>query len=150
MKELTMYPGDNGQQEFFEDVDSNLAIIRNHGDRDRWEGTEHRDKGWWCHGNHPYQARFPKVQGTLNDVIRKLEKDHEIKVTTDLSKIWIHPRKGAKNMVLVDSKEHPRKPCPRCSSMTTWYWHPKGRQEAVKCEHCGYIGFAIPRLDVVK
>lgn len=140
--EVTVYPGNNRLQEFFEDTDSQLALIRNHGDRDRWKDTEHKDRGWWAHGNEPFRAWYPEVQGTLKEVLKGLEENYGIKVTIDLTKMWVLPFKKAKNMKLVDTEERPNRPCPRCSSSTIWYWHTKAPQSTVmRCDHCGYIGF---------
>jgi len=114
MREIVVYPGDNGQQEFFEDADSDLAIMRNHGDRDRLKETEYKDRGWWVHGNGSgFPAWFEDkeaekkpgvhtgIQGTAQEVIEKLEKQYEIKVTIDRTKTWVD-RKG-KSMKLMDS-----------------------------------------------
>lgn len=161
MKTLTLYPGDNDGQEFFEDVNSIIALIRNYGDRNRLRDTPNQDKGWFVHGNGPnvpawFEDKDAKskpgvhtgVQGAIKDVIEKLEKQYEIKLIINLSKVWVHPSRRAKSMRLVDA-EKKTGPCYRCGSEVTWHGHPKAVQSTVKCEHCGYIGFITPRLSYV-
>lgn len=161
MHEVTVYPGDNRQQEFFEDPDHAIAIIRNYGDRDRLKNTEHKDKGWWVHSNtgladggswfhdKTSEDEHRSLSGTLREVIRKLEEQYQVKVTIDLSKIWTYPRRSAKNMKLEEARKQINMPCYRCSSRVTWHWHPKAIQSTMECEHCGYIGFVIPHLEVL-
>jgi len=161
MKTLTLHPGDNGEQEFFESPDSELAIIRNHGDRDRLKETEHKDRGWWAHGNGPgipswFEDKSVKkipgvhtgIQGTIQQVIKKLEEQYEVKTIIDLTKIWIDPSRKSKSMKLVDAEEKTGS-CHRCNSKAIWHGHPKATQSTVKCEHCGHIEFTIPRLSYV-
>jgi hypothetical protein len=82
-KEFTVYYGDNGAHEFYEDVGSNILVLRNYGDT-KWIATL----------SPAPSKRVLKSHDTADSCLRDLADAAGLTINIDPSKQWQNSQNG--------------------------------------------------------